>query len=428
LIGKDHVTQHGDSSVSPNQQSEGTTVIDCESDLSAPPLSSLDSARRVLPEYDGIYTVGAVEGIQVKFTIATGATTTLLSSALYNRIPEEVRPSLVPCRRYSKAANGLPINNVGQAMVTIQLGPLTLTKLVVVADIENEALLGSDILLFDEEGPANLLLSEYRIVLRGVSIPVQLGAKTSPVRQVGAADHSIIPQMSETVLDIFVDGSRNDSGDTSILLEHSPKLLGANCLAPDASMVDVANSTTVEISIINPLLTHLKESQHSIVCLTQALSAFNFAMEYRPGKLESNADAMSFCIDPTQCQHLNVDKVSLLCDSQTNHLKQAEDTSTYVHSVPNVIYSAFLFLTLLLQPDCGRRIQAMKSIIFHDSVNQSRVVAMTPRCITNACIRRLSFFPDPPWFSLGRGSTVTAVTQLNSGLGWILHDVWMIQI
>ena len=51
-------------------------------------------ASRGLPSFTGVYVDGLVQGVQVTFTIDTGATTTILSSKIYKKIPEEQRPRI----------------------------------------------------------------------------------------------------------------------------------------------------------------------------------------------------------------------------------------------------------------------------------------------------------------------------------------------
>ncbi len=58
------------------------------------------------------------------------------------------------------------------------MGSLKLEKELIVAEIQDDCLLGMDILQNDQEGPSDVLLSQGIIVLRGVEIPVmQVGTE-----------------------------------------------------------------------------------------------------------------------------------------------------------------------------------------------------------------------------------------------------------
>jgi hypothetical protein len=55
----------------------------------------------------------------------------------------------------------------------ITLGSLTLDSGLIVAEIEDEALLGLDILMKGKGGPADIKLTEGLILLDGIAIPCQ---------------------------------------------------------------------------------------------------------------------------------------------------------------------------------------------------------------------------------------------------------------
>jgi hypothetical protein len=65
---------------------------------------------------------------------------------------------------------------MGKAVFNITLGSLNLDSELIVAEIEDEALLGLDILMKGKAGPADIKLSEGLILLDGISIPcTQIG-------------------------------------------------------------------------------------------------------------------------------------------------------------------------------------------------------------------------------------------------------------
>ena len=65
---------------------------------------------------------------------------------------------------------------MGKAVFSITLGNLNLDSELIVAEIEDEALLGLDILMIGKAGPADIKLSEGLILLDGIAIPcTQIG-------------------------------------------------------------------------------------------------------------------------------------------------------------------------------------------------------------------------------------------------------------
>ncbi|KAH3871667.1 hypothetical protein DPMN_034878 [Dreissena polymorpha] len=101
------------------------------------------------------------------------------------------------------------------------LGDISLTREIIVAEIEDDALLGIDILQNDEGGPANLLLSRGVILFQGKEIPcIQIGLKKE-IRKVRAADNYTIPGQSQAIIDVMIDRLESDDlmQDTELIIE-----------------------------------------------------------------------------------------------------------------------------------------------------------------------------------------------------------------
>ena len=72
--------------------------------------------------------------------------------------------------------NGQPLFELGEAVLSINLGQITFEKELVVAEIEDEALLGLDVLMKGPDGPADIKLTEGVIILNGTRKPcTQIG-------------------------------------------------------------------------------------------------------------------------------------------------------------------------------------------------------------------------------------------------------------
>ena len=101
-------------------------------------------------------------------------------------------------------AGGNSLHFQGFGDFEIHLGPLRLDGSMAVAKLaDDDVLLGADILQKDSWGPADILLSQDRMILRDVSIPVQQVGVRSRVRFARVADHVIIPPMSQMDVDVF---------------------------------------------------------------------------------------------------------------------------------------------------------------------------------------------------------------------------------
>ncbi len=158
------------------------------------------------PRCDGVYIHGLVEGIESTFTVDTGATRTLVSSDLYYRIPEGKRPVVTndTASRTIRTADGKALSHQGTAEFELKMGDLQWRLPLIVADIADELLLGSDVLQRDVSGPADLLLSKGVMRFRGSQIPLLqvCGGKLQDPSAVRACREVIVPPMSEMDIEV----------------------------------------------------------------------------------------------------------------------------------------------------------------------------------------------------------------------------------
>jgi hypothetical protein len=117
---------------------------------------------------EGVYVKGKIYGIHGTFTIDTGASRTLLSEEIYFKIPETRRP---PFTKSSilVGADGNPLIELGTALFYIQLESVEFEKDLVVAQIDDEVLLGLDMLMMGKtllKSPINLhgMVSPFQII------------------------------------------------------------------------------------------------------------------------------------------------------------------------------------------------------------------------------------------------------------------------
>ena len=99
---------------------------------------------------------------------------------------------------------------MGKGLFKIHLGPVKLQKEIIVAQIEDDGLLGMDILQNDESGPADIIMSEGIIRLKGHKVPCINMSTTEGSRKVTLADNYTIPGHSEALVDVFIDRTEED--------------------------------------------------------------------------------------------------------------------------------------------------------------------------------------------------------------------------
>ena len=88
---------------------------------------------------DGVYVKGLVFGVPVTFTADTGASKTIISSGLYQKISAEERPPLSKSTML-RGAGGSPIREWGKGVFRLTLGPLELLQEVVTSTEKVEQL------------------------------------------------------------------------------------------------------------------------------------------------------------------------------------------------------------------------------------------------------------------------------------------------
>lgn len=206
----------------------------------------------------GVYVKGMVESVPVFFTADTGASRTIISTRVFNKIRESARPELTKSVCL-KGAGGVPIKERGKASFVLQLGPLEITCEAIVAEIEDDALLGYDVLVGGESGPADILLSKDKILLDGHEIPCIKVGRDHRVRKVIMAGDVIIPAASEAVVDAYVERIGADDLDdrTDYLVEPTEHFKETYQLMMASTLVNINRTTTCKVRVLNPYPTDM---------------------------------------------------------------------------------------------------------------------------------------------------------------------------
>jgi len=219
-----------------------------EQDLSSPQVIG----RQVL-RCDGVYVKGQVQGFDINFTVDTGAARTVLSTQTFKRIPQSKRPNLKKSHTLA-SADGKPLQELGKAIFVIKLGKLNFETELIVADIEDEALLGLDILMKAEWGPADLRLSEGIMLLGGTTIHCTQIGQPEKLRQIRVADDFKIPPRCEIIIDVFIDRFDEDPPNQlqNFILEPNDDFIQNFPVTMAPTLVDISQDVTNKVRIMNP--------------------------------------------------------------------------------------------------------------------------------------------------------------------------------
>ncbi|MEW8191404.1 MAG: reverse transcriptase domain-containing protein [Candidatus Thiodiazotropha endolucinida] len=205
--------------------------------------------KRILRS-EGFYLNAEIEGVNILFTIDTGATRTVISDRVYNSIPEVRRPELKKCTVLTDVS-GQPLSQQGSAFFTIELASgVRLNSEIMVADIEDDGLFGHDLL---SKGGAEILYSEGAIRFMGTSIPCKQINRDNLIRKVRAASDFTIPGHSEMIVDAFLDRSEDDDlQQCDIILEPCSEFQERYGLLMAYSLSDLDSKVTHKVRMLNP--------------------------------------------------------------------------------------------------------------------------------------------------------------------------------
>ena len=99
------------------------------------------------------------------YTVDTGASCSIISVKLFNKLPHSHQPQLESTTVKLSGAGGKRLKCMGRGRFDLVIGSLELQTMMIVADITDDILLGADVLLDDITGRADILLSQGQMIL-----------------------------------------------------------------------------------------------------------------------------------------------------------------------------------------------------------------------------------------------------------------------
>ena len=217
----------------------------------------LSIARRGIPRVSGIYVEGHIEGVDLTFTVDTGASATILSTAILAEIPAERRPKIDTEKRpHFIGPTGSAIEILGKVKMKMTIGELEINREVSVANL-HECLLGADILLGLAEGPFDFFLSENRLSWNGFSIPCIQVTSAVPLKGMCAFKCTIAGH-SEMLVDALVQSNEQNAAvsrtlhQEDVLIEPDSNFCDRNRLMVAASLVQLDFTKVVKVRVMNP--------------------------------------------------------------------------------------------------------------------------------------------------------------------------------
>ncbi|KAH3830672.1 hypothetical protein DPMN_103918 [Dreissena polymorpha] len=221
--------------------------------------------RRGFPLSESIYIAGCVQGVHVNYVVDTGAEKTVVSKNIYNRIDDSCKPSLQKKGKLLHAG-GEPLTDFGKCDLELLIDGYKTKLEVIIADIKDDVLLGMDILKGSNGKPADIILSQNKILLNGAEITCHQYSDNT-VRKVNSSDHYVINGYTEQIIDAYVDRYEMDDNRkcADILIEASASFKNNFPVILATSLANINSAPTVKVRLINPFPNDVSINQDTVI-------------------------------------------------------------------------------------------------------------------------------------------------------------------
>ena len=203
----------------------------------------------------------------------TGAEKTVVSKKVFDKINKDHQPNLVK-RGKLMHAGGQAMTVYGRCKVNMILDQVNLYSEVVIAEINDEVLLGMDILKGKNGKPADIILSQSKIILNGQEISCRYFPQTCN-RKMKAAEDYQIQGHTEQVIDAFVERCENDDGllNSAFIVEPSQTFKESFPLVMAPCLVDINYAPSVKVRVMNHFPTDAKIKAETVIGTAEILTS-----------------------------------------------------------------------------------------------------------------------------------------------------------
>ena len=215
---------------------------------------------------DGVYIRGSVQGYPLLFTTDTGASKTIISNRVFESLKPEDRPELEKTSKLV-GASGVSIKERGKGILCLKLGSVKMEVEAIVAETDDDGLLGVDILQNGKNDLADLLMSKGVLMIDKKEIPfIQVGVNNR-VRKVTAADHFVIPAQTECVIDVYIERREYDdfSSEKEYVVEPTDHFQAEYPLQMASTLVDINRACTCKVRMLNPFPTAMSIKHDAVI-------------------------------------------------------------------------------------------------------------------------------------------------------------------
>jgi len=230
----------------------------------------------------GIYIKGSICDVDVDFTLDTGASRTIVSERIYKKMRVN-QPALIETKMSPYQANGDSLGNVFRGNFCLKLGDCNMRRELLVADIQDDVLLGMDILSSAIDGEADILQSKSVIKVGSNEIPLYK-VKPAIVRQVATNEFIELKGSSQTVVEVVLDGKTN----CDLLIKGSSSFYEKNPVLVSSTLINGMKRCFVEI--VNPLKSNCIIEKGTIIGVATEVKVVPDFIEMNEGEIMHHDD------------------------------------------------------------------------------------------------------------------------------------------
>ena len=194
---------------------------------------------------NAFYAPGKAEQITVEWLIDTGCTITIVSSRTFHHMKPDERPQLEPCPKRLLSADDSPIPVLGMATMNITVGTKLVQHQVIVADIADEGILGTD---FFREHQVIIDFGRKKVICDGENIAARVRTSRDKCCRIVVAENTTIPAKSRTILP---SKATRPLADGQWMVESLNKLPGNQPILTARTIVQTCGRD-VPIEVLNP--------------------------------------------------------------------------------------------------------------------------------------------------------------------------------
>ena len=266
---------------------------------------------------EGYFVNVTIENVPVTFLIDTGSNVTILSRSLIERMPAHVSSSVQPTNTKMLTVTGEVTPFLGKTEHELNIGKQKLRHTLLVADIENDGIIGMDFL---KAHHCDLVLTRQILKVNGEEVLCFANSRSAQPRccPVAILEPVEIPPECEMIVPGYTKGVINKNG--TGLIEADNKFLQNKGLLVAKALV-CPTTGTVPIRIANPYAQSYKLYKNTIVASYEPVETEQLVPV---NKVQTDEPVLAACSQrdlPEHLQELYAKSTQKLDSEQQSKLK-----------------------------------------------------------------------------------------------------------